>query len=127
MRDSFRQLLPNFFGACCLATVPSGVLAEPTSLYVQVFVDRNIECAATIMALGNGQQLASTVAGYFLSDAVDTLTTLGGWENRENADASILSQATVMAGDIMIGLSVGRSLQEQLNTQDECVLGVLYD
>lgn len=64
-------------------------LVEPKNLYVQVLVDRYIERAVTIMALGNGQQLSSAVAGYFLSDAVHILTALGGWENKDNADASI--------------------------------------
>ena len=72
-----------------MATVPSVALVEPNNLYVQVLVDRYIERATTIMALGNAQQLSSAVAGYFLSDAVHILTTLRGWENEDNADASI--------------------------------------
>jgi len=102
---------------------PGVTHAEPGGIYREMFVDRAIECGAIIMALDEDSQLASTVAGHFLNDAVNTMATLGGWD-RDAATMSVLSRAVFMAEDIAIGLA-GISLTEQLVKQDECVLGAL--
>ena len=121
--------LAAVWAGALLSTAPTIIPAQ--SLYAEMIiadvVDRNVECAATIMALGEQSHLASTVSGYFLGVAVSTLTGLGGWEDSEAASRSIISQAVFMTEDIALALHGGKAEQGYIDTQEDCILGVLHD
>lgn len=117
--------------AAAVACLPGYAHAQAGMIYaemiVQQTVDHDIECAATLTALGGEHQLAATVAGYFLNDAVNTMTTLGGWKDRDAATQSVLSRTMFMTEDIAAGLGAAGAKQVLLDKQEACVLGALHD
>ncbi|MFU8864644.1 MAG: hypothetical protein ACNA7O_12080 [Rhodobacterales bacterium] len=118
--------------AMCALTVigvkPDEGLAQ--QLYSEMPIERrvnaNIECAATIMALGDDQALAVTISGYFMNRAVETMTSRGGWENRESAEMSVISRTMFMIEDIHLGLGFDNSPSVLLNKQEACVVSALH-
>lgn len=122
-------VLAAVWAGALLSTAPT--ISPAQNLYTEMFtadtVERNLKCAATIMALGEQSHLASTVSGYFLNVAVDALTGLGGWDDNEAASRSIISQAVFMTEDIALALHAGKAEQGYIDTQEECILSVLND
>ncbi|MFO1174732.1 MAG: hypothetical protein U1E48_05935 [Paracoccaceae bacterium] len=114
--------LSHYF-AIAAATAASPAIAQSGSIYAEMLVegsvDRNIECAATIFALGEGTDLAAVIAVFFIEDATGTLVTLGGWEDREAASLSVQSRVAVKAEDIQLANTPADDLVQR---QFECVM-----
>src|SRR5690606_30983753 len=104
----------------------SPAVAQSGSIYSELLVEgsvgRNIECEATVFALGEETDLAAIVAVYLIEDATKTLVTLGGWEGRESAALSVQLRGGVKAGDSRLAACVLTPGGELERRQFECVM-----
>jgi len=122
MPEKIRGKLPFLF---VLAVFPWKVLAESSTLadaYIQEAVDEQLECAATIIFLNDGNSLSVSIASILLEDAIQTLVNIGGWTgNEEGARASIMSRLTVRVDDLLLEPSSAKLTEEIELKQYSCV------
>jgi hypothetical protein len=116
-------------GALMLSVLPTLALGQDTmaQFLIKDTVDQQLHCAAVIMALGEESDLSALVAGYFPMTASDTMVTLGGWDDKDAAQHSILLQAIAEAKDHQFGMQVPGARPALIERQAECVLSRLHN
>jgi hypothetical protein len=111
-----------------MATLAAPIAVQAESVYAEMIVEdsvnQNIECAATIFALGDGAVLATMIATFFVEDATDTLTALGGADDREEASLSVQSKVAFRAEDIQLSNTSPDQLEQ---AQFDCVMARFQD